>query len=101
MVEHWTLNPGVAGSSPAQPTIPHVNIEKGKTYKISSLLKDKPTFMNYGLIEDTLIKIIDKSIDNKTFYIEIIGFNRKIAISSELISEIILEEVNDSAQNQS
>ncbi|MEN3015614.1 MAG: hypothetical protein ABDH21_06145 [bacterium] len=70
-------------------------VQKGKTYIITSITKDKPQYMNYGLIENAIIKIIDKSIDNKTIFIEIMGFNRKIAISEEFLNEIILTEFDE------
>lgn len=50
--------------------------------------------MNYGLIEDTIIKVIDVSSDNKNFYLEIIGFNRKLAVAVDVLQDIVLEEIN-------
>ncbi|MCS7244348.1 MAG: hypothetical protein RMJ36_06425 [Candidatus Calescibacterium sp.] len=70
------------------------SIEKDKIYKIKEIVRDKPSYMNYGLIEDTLLRVIDKSSDNKNFYLEVIGFNRKIAISVEFLQDIVLEEVS-------
>lgn len=70
-------------------------MEKNKTYLVKSIKKDKPLYMNYGLIENSIVKVIDKSSDNKTFFLEIVGFNRKIAISSEYLSNLVLEEIND------
>ncbi|MCX7759127.1 MAG: hypothetical protein N2169_05930 [bacterium] len=71
------------------------SIEKDKIYKIKEIVRDKPSYMNYGLIEDVLLRVIDKSSDNKNFYLEVIGFNRKIAISVEFLQDMILEEVSD------
>lgn len=65
---------------------------KGHTYKVKQIKENKPLFMNYGIIEEAVIRILDKSIDEKTIYLEVMGFNRKIAISSDLLNKIILEE---------
>lgn len=51
--------------------------------------------MNFGLIENTIIKIMDHSQDNRTFYLEIMGFNRKVAISWDLLQQIVLEEIKE------
>lgn len=55
--------------------------------------------MNYGLIENTIIKVIDISSDNKNFYLEVVGFNRKLAIAIDILQDIILEEVKDDKEN--
>ncbi len=55
--------------------------------------------MNFGLIENTIIKIMDHSQDNRTFYLEIMGFNRKVAISWDLLQQIVLEEIKDDEEN--
>ncbi len=72
-----------------------MNIEKNKVYRIKKITENYPLYMNYGLIEGNLIKIIDKISTGKTIYLEIIGFNRKLALSDELINNIILEDVKN------
>ncbi|MFN3996047.1 MAG: hypothetical protein ACK4GR_05925 [bacterium] len=70
-------------------------INKGVLYKVKNIKSDKPLFMNYGIMEEILLKIIDKSPDQETVYIEIMGFNRKIAISSDMLDKLILEKVEE------
>ncbi|MCS7165922.1 MAG: hypothetical protein RMJ51_06615 [Candidatus Calescibacterium sp.] len=74
-------------------------IQRGKIYKIKQIIRDKPYYMNYGLIENTIIKVIDISSDNKNFYLEVVGFNRKLAIAIDILQDIILEEVKDDKEN--
>lgn len=68
-------------------------IKKEGIYKVKLIKNDKPILMNYGIIEDILLKVIDISPDQETFYIEIMGFNKKIAISSEMLDKLILEKI--------
>lgn len=70
-------------------------IKKGILYKVKSITNDKPIFMNYGIMEEILLKIIDKSPDQKTVFIEIMGFNRKIAISSDMLNKLVLEKIEE------
>jgi len=69
-------------------------MQKNKIYLIKAITKDKPLYMNYGLIENTTIKVVDKSPDNKTLFLEIIDFNRKIAISMDHLENFVLEELD-------
>lgn len=70
-------------------------IEKGVIYKVKTIKSNKPLFMNYGIMEEILLKIIDKSPDQETVFIEVMGFNRKIAISSDMLDKLILEKIKE------
>ncbi|MGC8814872.1 MAG: hypothetical protein ACP5O4_01540 [bacterium] len=72
-----------------------MELKQNKFYKIASIKYNEVLYMNYGLIENIVIKIISLSIDGNTIYIEIPDLKRKLALSKELINDLELIEVNN------
>ena len=76
-----------------------MEIKKGFLYKISSIKANEVLYMNYGLMEDVVMKVVSISIDGNTIYIEIPRINRKLAFSKELINDLDLVELGPDNDN--
>lgn len=75
-----------------------MDLKQNKFYKIKSIKSIKSNevlYMNYGLMENIIIKIISMSLDGNTIYIEVPDLKRKLALSKELINDLELIELID------
>ncbi len=76
-----------------------MDLKQNKFYKINSIKSNEVLYMNYGLIENIIIKIISMSLDGNTIYIEVPDLKRKLALSKELIEDLELIELSDDFKN--
>ncbi len=72
-----------------------MDLKQNKFYKIKSIKSNEVLYMNYGLMENIIIKIISMSLDGNTIYIEVPDLKRKLALSKELINDLELIELID------
>lgn len=72
-----------------------MDLKQNKFYKIKSIKSNEVLYMNYGLMENIIIKIISMSLDGNTIYIEVPDLKRKLALSKELINYLELIELID------
>lgn len=72
-----------------------MELKSNKLYKIVSIKSNEVLYMNYGLIENIIIKIISLSVDGNTIYIEVPDLKRKLTLSKELINDLELIEINN------
>ncbi len=76
-----------------------MDLKQNKFYKINSIKSNEVLYMNYGLIENIVIKIISISLDGNTIYIEVPDLKRKLALSKELITDLELIELDNDFKN--